>query len=103
MTLEALSILGEPYLALSLGFYYMMELMSIDYRVSKCTILYMIIYALGREKRGAERFNLSALPQVNWAKQICADVCLLPRMLTRTQLMRCHFSGTSLEAKKCQF
>ena len=35
---------GEPYLALTSGFYYMMEHMSIDYKINKYTTLYMIIY-----------------------------------------------------------
>ncbi len=68
--------------------------------------MYYFVYdylRLGERKKGGREIQTLSLTQINGAKQICADVCLLTRMLTRTQLMRCHFSGTSLEAKKCQF
>ncbi len=69
--------------------------------------MYYFVYdslRLGERKKGGGReIQPLSPPQVNGAKQICADVCLLPRMLTKSQLMRCHGSGTSLEAEKCQF
>jgi len=67
--------------------------------------MYYFVYdylRLGERKKGGRDIQTLSLTQINGAKQICADVCLLPRMLTRTQLMRCHFSGTSQEAKKRQ-
>ncbi len=56
--------------------------------------MYYVVYdylRLGERKKGGREIQPLSPPQVNGAKQICADVCLLTRMLTRTQLMRCHY------------
>ncbi len=68
--------------------------------------MYYFVYdylRLGERKKGGREIQTLSLTQINGAKQICADVCLLTRMLTRTQLMRCHLNGIFPEAQKCQF
>ncbi len=68
--------------------------------------MYYIVYdylRLGERKKGGREIQTLSLTQIKRAKQICADVCLLPRMLTRTQLMRCHLNGTSSGAKMSHY